>query len=66
MMSLLNMLHSFINSLKVDLLPTYFLTRSKKAMSSATESALDVGANGSGIAGVSVGDTAGPFSKGLE
>ena len=43
----------------VDLLAMYFLTRSKNASSSWFAAEVEVGANGSGITGVSVGDTSG-------
>jgi hypothetical protein len=43
----------------VDLLPMYFLTRSKKASSSGFAAEEEVGGRGSGRTGVKVGETAG-------
>ena len=43
----------------VDLLPMYFLTRSKKASSSGEAADVEVGGRGSGRTGVKVGDTVG-------
>jgi hypothetical protein len=52
-------LQSFKNSFIVDLLLINFLTRSKKASSSAVAPDVAVGGRGSGTMGVRVGDTAG-------
>ena len=52
-------LQSFKNSFIVCLFPMNFLTRSKNAISSVVAPDVIVGGNGSGRAGVSVGDTAG-------
>jgi hypothetical protein len=54
-----NKLQSFKNSFIVDLLPIYFLTRSKKASSSDEAAEVEVGGRGSGRTGVKVGETAG-------
>lgn len=54
-----NRLQSFKNSFIVDLFAMYFFTRSKNASSSEVAVDVEVGASGSGIIGVSVGDTAG-------
>ena len=54
-----NKLQSFKNSFIVDLFAIYFLTRSKKASSSDVAADVEVGRRGSGITGVSVGETAG-------